>query len=98
MRKFIVYSGDECLDVTTLDDMLDLNVVRCKRGQRVEVLYVDEVNPEPKSKLDIYVLDKILFPYDPIRDYVDQQIQLLEQKYQSLDNILEVRTYDEPIH
>ena len=88
MKRFIVYNGDECLDVTTLDDMLDLNVVRCKRGQRVEVLYVDEVNPEPKNKLDIYSLDKVLFPYDPIRDYVDRQIQMIEQKYQSIDKFI----------
>lgn len=32
-------------------------------------------------RITIEELDRILFPYDPIREYFDQEIEKIEQKY-----------------
>lgn len=87
MTPFIVYDCNEHRDNSPLV-MLDLNVIRCKRGQHVEILHIDDVSPKPKKKLDIYALDRVLFPYDPIRDYIERQVSSIEQRYNWLDEYL----------
>ena len=37
-----------------------------------------------KKRLTIYDLDKLIFPNDPIRDYIEAEIAKIEEKYKNM--------------
>ena len=36
---------------------------------------------KPKKKLTIYDLDRIIFPFDPIKDWVEKEVKRIDEKY-----------------
>lgn len=36
---------------------------------------------KPKKKLTIYDLDRLIFPFDPIRDWVEKEVKRINEKY-----------------
>lgn len=36
---------------------------------------------KPKKKLTIYDLDRLIFPFDPIRDWVEKEVKRINKKY-----------------
>lgn len=38
---------------------------------------------QKKKRLTIYDLDKLIFPNDPIRDYIEAEIAKIEEKYRA---------------
>ena len=36
---------------------------------------------KPKKKLTIYDLDRLIFPFDPIRDWVEKKVKRINKKY-----------------
>lgn len=39
---------------------------------------------KPKKKLTIHDVDRIIFPNDPIRDYIEAEIARIEEKYKNM--------------
>lgn len=39
---------------------------------------------QKKKRLTIYDLDKLIFPNDPIRDYIEAEIAKIEEKYKNM--------------
>ena len=36
---------------------------------------------KPKKKFTIYDIDRLLFPFDPIRDWVEKEVKRINEKY-----------------
>lgn len=63
-----------CNQITALNDRLSqvVNVVQIKRFEPYQ--------KEEKKDL-VYELDKILFPNNPIRDYIKEEVRKVKEKY-----------------
>ena len=39
------------------------------------------IHDQPKNKLTIYDLNQLIFPFDPIRDWVKKEVKRINEKY-----------------
>lgn len=45
------------------------------------------VHDQPKNKLTIYDLNRLIFPFDPIRDWVEKKTKEINEKYAWADSL-----------
>lgn len=47
-------------------------------------------NTIEKKKPDIFeVLDRILFPYDPIRDWCEREVKKIDERFKPIENLID---------
>lgn len=67
------------------------NTIETQTDNREVTLYSDNVpftfQHYEKSKIDIFDLDRLIFPEDPIRDWVEKKVSEINAKYAWSDKI-----------
>lgn len=73
----VIYSNEELNEL--LMNCLD-NIKYYADNAPVLSLNEGSIN-QPKKKLTIYDLNRFIFPFDPIRDWVEKKIKEINEKY-----------------
>lgn len=83
-----------CQNVSTTIDQLNAKITDLQmQTVMANALQVQWTWPMPKvaepRKASIYELDKVLFPNDPIRDYIEERLKAIDAKYESIISAIE---------
>lgn len=65
-----------------------LNDITTYYADNIPVVSLNEdAIDQPKNKLTIYDLNRLIFPFDPIRDWVEKKTKQINEKYAWADSL-----------